>query len=309
MMGAIADDEAGVRMGLTVCGASDGQQDAIILEGINEMNDLTVLDEKEVGDMITGITKLPTNRGGIQIGAIITKRVKALVYWAKEQKRRAADLDATRFDEDALENTLALMAHESIDNDTKPELPTAFDPNKWVLWAKKVKNYLWQVKGKNNTPLMYVIRKPRPPNAPAFISAAEEQINSTAQTWPAYIQDRQMVFQVLTQLLGSTQSWTWISKFEKNKDGKAAFESLRRHFDGPGEIKKRLAFAYNILNNTHYQSERQFSFENYVTKLSEAFEVLADNDTAKGEREKVDILLNGIHSAKRLLSQPKQRFV
>ena len=46
----------------------------------------------------------------------------------------------------------------------------------------------------------------------------------------------------------------------------------------------------------HYRSERQFSFENYVTKLSEAFEVLADNDTAKGEREKVDILLNGIHT-------------
>ena len=249
MMAAVADDEVGVRMALAVCGASDGQQDAIILEGINEMNDLTVLDDKVVGDMIAGITKLPTNRGGIRSGAIITKRVKALVYWTKEQKRRGADLDANRFDDEALENTLALMAHESIDDDTKPELPTTFDPNKWVSWAKKVENYFWQVKGKNNTPLMYVIRKPRPPDAPAFISAAEEQIYSTAQTGPAYIQDRQKVFQVLTQLLGSTRSWTWISEFEKNKDGKAAFESLRRHFDGPGEIEKRLAFAYNIINN------------------------------------------------------------
>ena len=37
-----------------------------------------------------------------------------------------------------------------------------------------------------------------------------------------------------------------------------------------------------------------YTFESYVTKLSEAFEILKDNDIPKPEREKVDYLLNDI---------------
>jgi hypothetical protein len=86
-MAAIADDEAGVRMALEVCGASDEQQDAIVSEGFENMSDLTVMEEKDITDMMTNITRLPVNPGGVQIGAIVTKKVKALVYWCKKQRR------------------------------------------------------------------------------------------------------------------------------------------------------------------------------------------------------------------------------
>jgi hypothetical protein len=87
-----------------------------------------------------------------------------------------------------------------------------------------------------------------------------------------------------------------ISSHEQTKNGKAAFEALRQHYDGLGQIEKRLAHSYTILNNTHFWSERQYNFESDVTKLSESFEILKDNDITKSEREKVDFLLNGIQS-------------
>ena len=89
------------------------------------------------------------------------------------------------------------------------------------------------------------------------------------------------------------------------KNGRMAFEALRQHYDGPGQVEKRLAYAYNILNNTHYNLERQHSFESFVTKLSEAFEILKDNNVANSEREKVDFLLNGIQSDNQIIVTAK----
>jgi hypothetical protein len=154
-------------------------------------------------------------------------------------------------------------------------------------------------------PAFYVIRKARTEASPPFASEEEQRIYQTALSGPAYSRDRQKVFEILTQLLSGTPAWTWISSHETTKNGRAAFEALRKHYDGPGQVEKRLAYAYNIVNTTHYRSERQYSFENYVTKLSEAFEILKDNDVAKPEREKVDCLLNGMQSENQIIVTAK----
>jgi hypothetical protein len=297
--------EQGVRMALGICGASDGQIDAIIDEGFDGMSDLLILEEKDITEMMSNLTKLPAARGGVRMGAVLTKKVKALVYWCKEQKRQDLDLDANRFTDEELEATLQRMAVETGDDETKPELPTKFDPNKWVSWSKKVENYLWQVKGNNNTPLIYVVRKTRTDASPPFTSGEEERVYKTSQRGQAYNKDNQKVFEILTQLLSGTMAWTWMSSYEASKNGKGAFDALRNHYDGPGQVEKRLGYARNILANTHYRSEKQYSFESYVTKLSEAFEVLKDNSVEKAEREKVDCLLDGIQSDNQIVVTAK----
>jgi hypothetical protein len=80
---------------------------------------------------------------------------------------------------------------------------------------------------------------------------------------------------------------------------------LRKHYDGPGEVEKRIAYASGILTNANYRSERQYSFESYVTKLSEAFEILKEHECAKTEREKVDYLLNGMQSDNQIIVTAK----
>jgi hypothetical protein len=72
---------------------------------------------------------------------------------------------------------------------------------------------LWQVKGKNSTPLIYVIQKTRADNAPPLAAVEEERIYQTAHQGPAFVLDNQKVFGILTQLISGTPAWTWISLY------------------------------------------------------------------------------------------------
>jgi hypothetical protein len=150
-------DINGVTLALTRCGASPQQRVAIIQEAFTGMADLLFMEESDIKRMMSNITKLRQNQGRIRIGAVLTKKVKALVFWVKEQERLGLDLDANRFTDVEVKETLGQMMDETIKDESKPEMPAKFDIHKWVLWSKQLENYLWQVKGKNSTPLIYVI--------------------------------------------------------------------------------------------------------------------------------------------------------
>jgi hypothetical protein len=202
----MADEgEDGVKIALAVCGASDEQIDSIRREGFNGMRDLLILDNKEIADMMTAITR---------------------------------------------------------------------------------------------SPLIYVIRKAKTPTSLPFTTTEDEQIYLMSHRGAAYNEDIQMVFQLLTQMLSGTGAWT-------AKSGKGAYEKLRNYYDGPGQIKKQQGYARNILADTHYQSEKQFSFKSYVTKLSEAFKILKDYEVEKAERKKGDCLLDGIQSESQIIVTAK----
>jgi hypothetical protein len=87
---------------------------------------------------------------------------------------------------------------ETGDDTAKPDLPTKFEPNKWVSWSKEVENYLWQLKGQNSTPLIYVIRKERTATSPPFTSSEEERIYQVSHRGPVYAWDNNKVMEILT---------------------------------------------------------------------------------------------------------------
>jgi hypothetical protein len=58
--------------------------------------------------------------------------------------------------------------------------------------------------------------------------------------------------EILTGMLSGTMAWTWISSYDTTQNGKGALQALRAHYDGPGQIEKRLEYARNILANTSY---------------------------------------------------------
>jgi hypothetical protein len=100
-------------------------------------------------------------------------------------------------------------------------------------------------------------------------------------------------------------AWTWISSYESKKHGNGAFEALKKHYEGPGQSEIRTGHACHIIKTMHYKPERQFTFKSYVTKLSEAFEILNDHEMPKHKREKVEILLDGIQSENQIVISAK----
>jgi hypothetical protein len=258
------ESEDSVKIALEVCGATDDQITAIVAEGFEDMRDLLILDDKEIADMMAGITKFPVNRGGRRIGAILTKKCRALAYWCQEQERQGLDLDANQFTEEELEGVLERMGIEANTEESKLEPLAKFKAHKWESWSKKFENYLWQAKGCIKTPLIYIVRKARTPTSPPFRTTDEERVYMTAHRGAAYTEDNKTVWMLLTQILLGTGAWTWICQCENTKNGKGAYDALRNHYDGPGQIEKRLGYARNLLANTVYRSEKQYSFESYV---------------------------------------------
>jgi hypothetical protein len=51
--------------------------------------------------------------------------------------------------------------------------------------------------------------------------------------------------------------------------------SLIGHYDGTGELNKRLERSKEEISRLHYKDKKSFPFERYVTKLKENFFILS----------------------------------
>jgi hypothetical protein len=118
---------------------------------------ILLMEESDIKTMMSNITKLKLNQGRIRIGAVLKKKVKAFVYWVKEQERLGLDLDANQFTDVEVKETLGQMMVKTIEDESKLEMPSKLYLHKWVLWSEQLENYLLQVKGKNSTPLIFFI--------------------------------------------------------------------------------------------------------------------------------------------------------
>ena len=95
-----------------------------------------------------------------------------------------------------------------------------------------------------------------------------------------------------------SDAWTWIQDYDKTSNGRKAWQALVAHYDGVGELNKRVERAKEEISRLHYKDEKVYPFERYVTKLKENFFVLAkDKDENLTERQRVDILMKGIRSS------------
>lgn len=283
-------DHRGVANALTLCGCSVEQKNALVGEGFTNMADFLVIQAKDVAGMCTNLARISVNRGGSKIGAVTMKKVEALVMWCHDRDREGLDLDANAFDLVTLADYVKKGQLDDAGDQPSPDPPKDFKVLKWVTWVRKFETYLWQIKGKNNVPLIYVVRKERDPES-SFNSEEERRVYAVNQRGDAFRSDNVRVWNELQSIMADTPAWTWISKYEGKKDGRAAMKALRDHYDGPGEVEKRISYAKRELETAHYRSEKVFTFEKYVTKLSEAFQILDENGIPKVEREKVDTLL------------------
>ena len=72
--------------------------------------------------------------------------------------------------------------------------------------------------------------------------------------------------------------------------------ALELHYLGDAELNKSAAAAEAALTNLHYKNETAFSFEHYITRMTELFRDLEDAGEPRTERMKVQMMLQGIKS-------------
>ena len=113
----------------------------------------------------------------------------------------------------------------------------------------------------------------------------------------AFEEDNRRFYLTLKSVLQETEGYPWIEGYDNRQDGRAAWLALINHYDGPGEVTKRVAHARKLLQDTNYKGEKpNYNFETFTTKLQEAFTVIADNGNPHehSQSRRVEILLEKI---------------
>ena len=287
-----------VRHVLTVCGFQTAAERAsVIAEGFIEVSDFGKMKAKNFANMAQKISRLAHNRGGFRLGEVQVRNLEALAYWVRDHKRRnepiVAELFTVAIRDEYLERADA--EDEEIERAEAAQMPLVgkFEASKWVQWEVKFINYLAGLRGITKVPLSYVIRKDLPVGH-TFVTDTESLIYAAPLEGRAFESDTQSVYRILKAQTIDTDAWEWIKNYDRNQDGRLAFLTLRQHYDGPGEVDKRIALARQQVKDLHYRSEQSFPFETFITKLNGAFQILAECNEAYTERAKVDQLITGM---------------
>lgn len=288
---------------LGICGCTIAHAVAIEREGYDTLDSFANIRFKEVREMAKNALKFPNNVAGgpIHIGAVQVRNLEALWQWCFRQRCYGLPLDASGFDPQVLAEFLQEMqideANESADKaaadavkDPGPFKGTAYG---WIQWELAFTNYLRSKPSKQRVPLAYVVRRDTMPNNPDDITRRMYMVRLNG---PLYDIDNARVYQLLKSFTLKTEGWEWMKNYDTTENGRGAMLALRAHYDGSAAISRRVAYANQIIKDAHYRTEQTYPFEQFITKLNGAFQILADNDQPKSEKQKIDDMISSIQS-------------
>jgi hypothetical protein len=95
-------------------------------------------------------------------------------------------------------------------------------------------------------PLDYVVRRNKDDNLDPEVNAATEHERQRYQMvldGPEFTHDDKVVYLKLKGFCLDTPAWEWIREFDAEMSGRSAMEALREHYEGAGEISRRVMIA------------------------------------------------------------------
>ena len=171
-----------------------------------------------------------------------------------------------------------------------------FNPDEFETYEIAFMNLLAQTYGAQRENLKYVARPVIVPVA--FANESERRMFQLPLTGEAFNEDNMEVYRMLKSFLVNTAGWTWIEPFDATENGRGAILAWVDHYNGQGELSKRMAMAKARIKSLFYKNESSMSFEKVMEILSKSFSTLdKDPDEKYSERQKVEKLLSCIQTS------------
>jgi hypothetical protein len=112
----------------------------------------------------------------------------------------------------------------------------------------------------------------------------------------AFRRDNSTVWALLKSAIITSPAWEWIKQLDGKNDGRLKMSKLRSHYDGPDKRRSRISMSKADIEKTFYKNKRALSFEKFITKLTGAFQVLAQHGEPYSDQKKLRTLLGKIDS-------------
>ena len=160
--------------------------------------------------------------------------------------------------------------------------------------------------GATKVPIDYIVRPEWDDTDELFLDDDELRRFQMPLKGKNFKRDNKLVFQILKLACIKSDAWTWIQSFDCTANCRKAWLALVAHYDGTGELNKRVEKAKEEISRLHYKGKKVFPFEKFVTKLKENFHVLLnDKNKELTNKQMVDKLPQGICSTETSITSAK----
>jgi hypothetical protein len=265
--------------------------------GITTVDDLNLLQPDQAKDLIKGFNQRHPNSS---MGILVQNNLTGLIWYVKDKTRRALPVDPLAIAiNDLLDGHLAYEAYKA--NRDKGENIKSLE--KWTTnhdfdeWDRKVTETLSLIYGRNFSPISYVIRPDKPAGWDPEVDATtgyEKLMYQLPLAGVAFEQDNERVFSLIQLAVVQTAAETWIFDAATARNGRAAMQALRLHYEGEAELDIHATKAQQELDTLVYTNERTMPFETLITRLNKAYNVLKKHGQEFTDKSKVEQLAKRI---------------
>jgi transposase-like protein len=281
-----------------MCGIPDAATQTLIMnrEGSNQLDNLGVLEtDTDVMEMAKRMASRTQAEGWVLLGTVVIKRLQTLVWWIRDHQKRELPLNANKFTVETMASAAEMQTLRRKMKGSEPSVKDLgkFDPDDFDAHEDAFLNLLAQSYGVLKEPLRYIVCSATVPDV--FSSNEEQRMYQFPLEGGSFELDNQAVYRKLKAFLISSPGWAWIEPHDSAENGRNAYLAWVEHYNGEGDLSKRMAIAKSRLDTVHYRNERSMSFERCTEIMTKCFNTLhKDPNQRYSNCQKVEKLLKAI---------------
>jgi len=298
-------------------------------EGIESLDDLADFDKDSLQQLADNLRR-PGGRvpdpNPVAAAAGATIPTPPFVFGAKSQKRLLVACDLVRYYQTVGRPlTAANMQWNTViknfeiqwkaikdkKDEDEPELPKISRALPIVKWTEAFRDYLQRCIGVRMISLAYVIREeetppaaapalePGQPHSQEHGSVESELVARASHTHALFRDDSATVYYKLEEATRSTQYAASIKPFQRNKDGRGAWNAIVSQFAGTDKWEAEIKRQEQLLHTRVWKGQSNFSLEAFISQHRNAFvslQACAEHVQYQlpNEHSRVGFLLEGI---------------
>lgn len=168
----------------------------------------------------------------------------------------------------------------------------------WFDFKELLSTALLKARNTASVPLAYLVRDHTDVtdeirSAP-YPSIDEELISTTVLTGSHFAVDNKRLWDGLKALCLGGSVYHFISKFDRKRDGRAAWLALVQQAEGEAAKEQRKNDAYTSIKTARFSGRNKFSFASYTARHQEGHNILSEEGEPVPEHKKVSDFLAGI---------------
>jgi len=286
---------------LQVCGITNVAQRNLLIqnEGFQTLEDISDMEgDQDVLELSKRSGTRTVGDGRVLLSTVTIKRLQGLVWWIHDRIKHQRPLVAADFTPDVMRMAMTRKRYEKQMSEATPPAVKdlgKFNPDDFDVQEDSFLNLLSQTPGVQKVNLRYVVRSAIVPAV--FANVEQERLYQLPLQGDGFDQDNIKVYRLLKSFLVESPGWPWIEPFDTAENGREAFLAWTNHYNGQGELSKRVQLATAKIKQLHYKNERSLSFETFQSILTKCILTLGKSpEDALTPRKQVDTLLDRFKS-------------